>query len=160
MILGPSDPDVASQVALPGGLLPLEERLLPSTLPHSPPPPSCVTAAVLSLLWASELPATGWAGVGGGAKGTAFTPPHSHPQYGIVLDAGSSHTSMFIYKWRADKENDTGIVSQHSACDVSGEGPPSTRCSLAWIHTHCRVSGALCSLHLCRPSSQAPLLAA
>uniref|UniRef100_A0A2K6QYH7 Ectonucleoside triphosphate diphosphohydrolase 2 n=1 Tax=Rhinopithecus roxellana TaxID=61622 RepID=A0A2K6QYH7_RHIRO len=42
--------------------------------------------------------------------------------YGIVLDAGSSHTSMFIYKWPADKENDTGIVGQHSSCDVPGGG--------------------------------------
>uniref|UniRef100_A0A452GYL6 Uncharacterized protein n=1 Tax=Gopherus agassizii TaxID=38772 RepID=A0A452GYL6_9SAUR len=44
------------------------------------------------------------------------------PQYGIVLDAGSSHTAMFVYKWPADKENDTGIVSQHSMCDVEGGG--------------------------------------
>ncbi|XP_033614978.1 ectonucleoside triphosphate diphosphohydrolase 2 isoform X2 [Fukomys damarensis] len=29
---------------------------------------------------------------------------------------------MFIYKWPADKENDTGIVGQHSSCDVQGEG--------------------------------------
>ncbi|XP_048202338.1 ectonucleoside triphosphate diphosphohydrolase 2 [Perognathus longimembris pacificus] len=43
-------------------------------------------------------------------------------KYGIVLDAGSSHTSMFIYKWPADKENDTGIVGQHSSCDVQGGG--------------------------------------
>ncbi|XP_074145184.1 ectonucleoside triphosphate diphosphohydrolase 2 [Sminthopsis crassicaudata] len=43
-------------------------------------------------------------------------------KYGIVLDAGSSHTSMFVYKWLADKENDTGIVSQHSKCDVHGGG--------------------------------------
>ncbi|NXV59483.1 ENTP2 diphosphohydrolase, partial [Molothrus ater] len=43
-------------------------------------------------------------------------------QYGIVLDAGSSHTAMFIYKWPADKENDTGVVSEHSMCDVEGPG--------------------------------------
>ncbi|XP_052412295.1 ectonucleoside triphosphate diphosphohydrolase 2 [Carassius gibelio] len=42
--------------------------------------------------------------------------------YGIILDAGSSHTSMFIYKWPADKENGTGIVSQHSECHVKGGG--------------------------------------
>lgn len=42
-------------------------------------------------------------------------------QYGIVLDAGSSHTSMYIYKWPADKVNGTGIVTQHSQCDVDGE---------------------------------------
>lgn len=33
---------------------------------------------------------------------------------------------MFVYKWPADKENDTGIVGQHSSCDVRGEGPLST----------------------------------
>ncbi|XP_029916173.1 ectonucleoside triphosphate diphosphohydrolase 2-like isoform X2 [Myripristis murdjan] len=47
-------------------------------------------------------------------------PPES--MYGIVLDAGSSHTSMYIYKWPADKQNGTGIVTQHSECDVKGGG--------------------------------------
>ncbi|KTG31640.1 hypothetical protein cypCar_00034898 [Cyprinus carpio] len=42
--------------------------------------------------------------------------------YGIVLDAGSSHTAMFIYKWPADKQNGTGIVSQHSECHAKGGG--------------------------------------
>ncbi|XP_006863851.1 PREDICTED: ectonucleoside triphosphate diphosphohydrolase 2 [Chrysochloris asiatica] len=43
-------------------------------------------------------------------------------KYGIVLDAGSSHTSMFVYKWPADKENNTGIVGEHSFCNVHGGG--------------------------------------
>ncbi|XP_066057663.1 ectonucleoside triphosphate diphosphohydrolase 2 isoform X2 [Chamaea fasciata] len=43
-------------------------------------------------------------------------------KYGIVLDAGSSHTAMFIYTWPADKENDTGVVSEHGMCDVEGPG--------------------------------------
>lgn len=43
-------------------------------------------------------------------------------EYGIVLDAGSSHTSMYIYKWPADKQNGTGIVTQHDECDVKGPG--------------------------------------
>ncbi|XP_058380547.1 ectonucleoside triphosphate diphosphohydrolase 2 isoform X3 [Diceros bicornis minor] len=62
---------------------------------------------------------------GHGHQASAHIPEadlHSHPQYGIVLDAGSSHTSMFIYKWPADKENDTGIVGQHSSCNVHGGG--------------------------------------
>ncbi|XP_067087399.1 ectonucleoside triphosphate diphosphohydrolase 2-like [Osmerus mordax] len=42
--------------------------------------------------------------------------------YGVVLDAGSSHTTMFIYKWPADKVNGTGIVTQHSECHVKGGG--------------------------------------
>ncbi|MBN3299361.1 ENTP2 diphosphohydrolase, partial [Amia calva] len=43
-------------------------------------------------------------------------------QYGVVLDAGSSHTTVFIYKWPADKENGTGIVTQHKECHVEGGG--------------------------------------
>ncbi|XP_045890702.1 ectonucleoside triphosphate diphosphohydrolase 2-like isoform X2 [Micropterus dolomieu] len=47
-------------------------------------------------------------------------PPEN--MYGIVLDAGSSHTSMYIYKWPADKLNGTGIVTQHSECHAEGGG--------------------------------------
>lgn len=43
-------------------------------------------------------------------------------KYGIVLDAGSSHTSVFIYKWPAEKENNTGMVRQTHACGVKGKG--------------------------------------
>ncbi|XP_030062531.1 ectonucleoside triphosphate diphosphohydrolase 8 isoform X1 [Microcaecilia unicolor] len=43
-------------------------------------------------------------------------------KYGIVFDAGSSHTSLYIYQWPADKENDTGIVSQVHTCAVKGPG--------------------------------------
>ncbi|XP_018614559.2 ectonucleoside triphosphate diphosphohydrolase 2 isoform X1 [Scleropages formosus] len=42
--------------------------------------------------------------------------------YGIVLDAGSSHTAMYVYKWPSDKQNGTGIVTQHSECHVDGGG--------------------------------------
>ncbi|NXW09282.1 ENTP8 diphosphohydrolase, partial [Fregetta grallaria] len=44
------------------------------------------------------------------------------PQYGLVFDAGSTHTALYIYQWPADKENGTGIVSQVEACTVSGPG--------------------------------------
>nr|XP_031362207.1 ectonucleoside triphosphate diphosphohydrolase 8 [Lonchura striata domestica] len=43
-------------------------------------------------------------------------------KYGLVFDAGSTHTSLYIYRWPADKENDTGIVSQVEACSVAGPG--------------------------------------
>ncbi|XP_014805272.1 PREDICTED: ectonucleoside triphosphate diphosphohydrolase 8-like [Calidris pugnax] len=43
-------------------------------------------------------------------------------KYGLVFDAGSTHTSLYIYRWPADKENGTGIVSQVEACTVSGPG--------------------------------------
>ncbi|XP_058709828.1 ectonucleoside triphosphate diphosphohydrolase 8-like [Poecile atricapillus] len=43
-------------------------------------------------------------------------------KYGLVFDAGSTHTSLYIYRWPADKENGTGIVSQVEACSVAGPG--------------------------------------
>nr|XP_035920833.1 ectonucleoside triphosphate diphosphohydrolase 8 isoform X5 [Halichoerus grypus] len=43
-------------------------------------------------------------------------------KFGIVFDAGSSHTSLFVYRWPADKENNTGVVSQALACQVKGPG--------------------------------------
>ncbi|XP_010562951.1 PREDICTED: ectonucleoside triphosphate diphosphohydrolase 8-like [Haliaeetus leucocephalus] len=43
-------------------------------------------------------------------------------KYGLVFDAGSMHTALYIYRWPTDKENSTGIVSQVEACTVSGPG--------------------------------------
>uniref|UniRef100_A0A8C7TLE5 Ectonucleoside triphosphate diphosphohydrolase 1 n=1 Tax=Oncorhynchus mykiss TaxID=8022 RepID=A0A8C7TLE5_ONCMY len=43
-------------------------------------------------------------------------------QYGIVLDAGSSHTAVYIYEWPAEKDNDTGRVQQTHSCKVQGAG--------------------------------------
>ncbi|XP_062361703.1 ectonucleoside triphosphate diphosphohydrolase 8-like [Cinclus cinclus] len=43
-------------------------------------------------------------------------------KYSLVFDAGSTHTSLYIYQWPAHKENGTGIVSQVEACSVSGPG--------------------------------------
>lgn len=43
------------------------------------------------------------------------------PQYGIVLDAGSSHTNLYVYEWPAEKENDTGVVQQVEVCKVEGK---------------------------------------
>uniref|UniRef100_A0A8C2VAB6 Ectonucleoside triphosphate diphosphohydrolase 8 n=1 Tax=Chinchilla lanigera TaxID=34839 RepID=A0A8C2VAB6_CHILA len=43
-------------------------------------------------------------------------------KFGVVFDAGSSHTSLFVYQWPADKEKDTGVVSQALACQAEGPG--------------------------------------
>ncbi|XP_059180655.1 ectonucleoside triphosphate diphosphohydrolase 1 isoform X2 [Centropristis striata] len=43
-------------------------------------------------------------------------------KYGIVLDAGSSHTALYIYAWPAEKENNTGRVEQKLSCKVKGKG--------------------------------------
>ncbi|XP_056600798.1 ectonucleoside triphosphate diphosphohydrolase 2-like [Triplophysa dalaica] len=53
---------------------------------------------------------------------SSFVKNKDKDKYGIVLDAGSSHTAMFIYKWPANKQNGTGIVSQHTECQVKGGG--------------------------------------
>lgn len=50
---------------------------------------------------------------------TTETPQY---MYGIVLDAGSSHTALYIYKWPGDKQNGTGVVIQHSECHAEGGG--------------------------------------
>ncbi|XP_075948986.1 ectonucleoside triphosphate diphosphohydrolase 1 [Anarhichas minor] len=43
-------------------------------------------------------------------------------KYGIVLDAGSSHTALYIYEWPAEKDNNTGRVEQKHSCKVDGPG--------------------------------------
>uniref|UniRef100_A0A8C0GPR8 Ectonucleoside triphosphate diphosphohydrolase 1 n=1 Tax=Chelonoidis abingdonii TaxID=106734 RepID=A0A8C0GPR8_CHEAB len=47
-------------------------------------------------------------------------------KYGIVLDAGSSHTNLYVYEWPAEKENDTGVVHQVEVCKVEG------KCVVSW----------------------------
>ncbi|CAO2598443.1 Ectonucleoside triphosphate diphosphohydrolase 8 [Lemmus lemmus] len=46
----------------------------------------------------------------------------ANTKFGIVFDAGSSHTSLFVYQWPANKEKDTGVVSQALACQIEGPG--------------------------------------
>lgn len=49
-------------------------------------------------------------------------PLHQKYKYGIVLDAGSSHTAVYLYEWPAEKDNDTGRVKQTYVCKVKGPG--------------------------------------
>ncbi|NWI08213.1 ENTP8 diphosphohydrolase, partial [Crypturellus soui] len=41
---------------------------------------------------------------------------------GIVIDAGSSHTALFLYKWNRDKEKNTVVIKQTFSCNVQGKG--------------------------------------
>ena len=37
-------------------------------------------------------------------------------QYGVGLDAGSSHTQLYVYRWPVPKDNGTGIVAEVLMC--------------------------------------------
>ncbi|XP_068020192.1 ectonucleoside triphosphate diphosphohydrolase 2-like isoform X2 [Melanerpes formicivorus] len=43
-------------------------------------------------------------------------------KYGLVLDAGPSHTILFIYQWSTTKANRTGVIRECSSCAVQGLG--------------------------------------
>ncbi|XP_062929953.1 ectonucleoside triphosphate diphosphohydrolase 2-like isoform X1 [Mobula hypostoma] len=70
-----------------------------------------VTLGALGVLGIVLLAATSW----------DWAEPPKH-KYGIVIDAGSSRTTLFIYKWLSGKENNTGVVSEESSCQVEGPG--------------------------------------
>lgn len=77
--------------------------------------------------------------------------PH---QYGIVMDAGSSHTSVYIYRWPAEKENNTGRVEQMHACQVAGMG-----CTAAQLSAAALTPAPVCrsrhlQLRLCSPGGR------
>ncbi|XP_013778001.1 ectonucleoside triphosphate diphosphohydrolase 2-like [Limulus polyphemus] len=40
--------------------------------------------------------------------------------YGVVFDAGSTHTQITVYKWEGDKYQGTGEVKQITSCKVEG----------------------------------------
>lgn len=57
--------------------------------------------------------------------------------YGVVLDAGSSHTQLFVYKWNTNCHHETALANQIHSCRVSGPGissyesdPPALRSNL------------------------------
>ncbi|XP_071946776.1 ectonucleoside triphosphate diphosphohydrolase 3-like [Antedon mediterranea] len=45
-----------------------------------------------------------------------------YKEYGIVFDAGSSHTNLFVYQWPGEKENGTGNVEERGMCRADGSG--------------------------------------
>ncbi|XP_007896333.1 ectonucleoside triphosphate diphosphohydrolase 3 isoform X2 [Callorhinchus milii] len=44
------------------------------------------------------------------------------PEYGIILDAGSSRTTAFVYQWPAEKKHNTGLVTEKYHCRIEGPG--------------------------------------
>uniref|UniRef100_A0A3Q3WPP5 Uncharacterized protein n=1 Tax=Mola mola TaxID=94237 RepID=A0A3Q3WPP5_MOLML len=42
-------------------------------------------------------------------------------EYGIVIDAGSSRSNVYLYEWPGEKENETGVVTEIMNCRVAGE---------------------------------------
>lgn len=45
---------------------------------------------------------------------------HTHTQYGIVIDAGSAHTDIYIYSWQLPFINNTGLVTQRFDWSING----------------------------------------
>ncbi|XP_054478026.1 ectonucleoside triphosphate diphosphohydrolase 3 [Anoplopoma fimbria] len=43
-------------------------------------------------------------------------------EYGIVIDSGSSRSSVYLYVWPGEKENETGVVTEKINCRVAGAG--------------------------------------
>ncbi|XP_048469764.1 ectonucleoside triphosphate diphosphohydrolase 8-like [Rhincodon typus] len=50
--------------------------------------------------------------------GTKYLHINPGKKFGIVLDAGSTYTSIYLYHWPVIKNNGTGIISQLYKCDV------------------------------------------
>uniref|UniRef100_A0A665U4P2 Ectonucleoside triphosphate diphosphohydrolase 3 n=1 Tax=Echeneis naucrates TaxID=173247 RepID=A0A665U4P2_ECHNA len=42
--------------------------------------------------------------------------------YGIVIDSGSSRSTVYLYMWPGEKENETGVVTEMMNCRVAGDG--------------------------------------
>ena len=45
---------------------------------------------------------------------------HTHTQYGVVIDAGSAHTDIYIYSWQVPY-NKTGLVKQEFDWSINGD---------------------------------------
>ncbi|XP_030251001.1 ectonucleoside triphosphate diphosphohydrolase 3 [Sparus aurata] len=43
-------------------------------------------------------------------------------EYGIVIDSGSSRSTVYLYEWPGEKQNDTGVVTEIKNCRVKGDG--------------------------------------
>ncbi|TKS81795.1 Ectonucleoside triphosphate diphosphohydrolase 3 [Collichthys lucidus] len=43
-------------------------------------------------------------------------------EYGIVIDSGSSRSTVFLYEWPGEKQNETGVVTEKENCRVAGNG--------------------------------------
>ena len=41
-------------------------------------------------------------------------------QYGMVIDAGSSHSEVFLYAWKLPLSDEMGVVYQNSYCKPEG----------------------------------------
>ncbi|CAL9705436.1 unnamed protein product [Knipowitschia caucasica] len=43
-------------------------------------------------------------------------------EYGIVIDSGSSRSTIYLYQWPGEKQNETGMVKELMNCRVAGDG--------------------------------------
>ncbi|XP_021352887.1 ectonucleoside triphosphate diphosphohydrolase 1-like [Mizuhopecten yessoensis] len=60
-------------------------------------------------------------------------------EYGVVMDAGSSHTTLYVYKWSGEKYKDTALAVQADFCKVSGPSISSYTNNLQDLAKHLEV---------------------
>ena len=75
-------------------------------------------------------------------------------QYGVGLDAGSSHTSLYVFKWPAHKHNGTGIVEQVLKCPRKPHSQPSYSCILCFLSVINCLILLCCVMTSCYDSKQ------
>ena len=56
-----------------------------------------------------------------------------------MLDAGSSHTNLYVYEWPAEKENDTGVVQQVEVCKVEAWRKVTETLQVGWMKRGCEI---------------------
>ena len=50
-----------------------------------------------------------------------YTHKRMHTQYAVVIDAGSSHTDMYFYRWTVPRDKFTGEIHEIDSCKTSSE---------------------------------------
>ena len=75
-----------------------------------------------------------------------------------MVDAGSSHTSLKVYRWPGEKENDTGLVKQYKkSCHSDGMASLQGIQYYSYVTLHVDSGGAI-SQYIYDPSKAGPSL--
>ena len=82
--------------------------------------PMCEFVMVRGRRWGLQQPLCGYIQMENVTLKHVFV-SSSPLQYGIVIDSGSSRSTVYLYEWPGEKQNDTGVVTEIKNCRVAGE---------------------------------------